>query len=194
MSNKNNKNKLKIKDNRHKRNGQLCVVPTPSSRTPQKSLLLDDKNIDINTVKSMRGKKSYSEIAKIQGLYICITAGIRKFRQENRDSTFADLYVYLQDNFPTVFQNMSSNASNVAKIISADPQWSQAYFCNLSLIELAEQRMSEVLTDETIDNSTKINAYDKVWKYEIAKRQMEKNTEKTEEDNNLSIKFTFGDE
>lgn len=194
MGRKNNRNQLKIKDNRNKRIGVLAVTPTPSARTPQKSLLLDDKNIDVNTVKSMRGGKSYSEKAKMQGLYICITAGIRKFRQENRDSTFADLYVYLQDNFPTVFENMSSNPSNVAKIISADPQWSQAYFCNLSLIELAEQRMSEVLTDESIDNNTKINAYDKVWKYEIAKRQMDKNTEKETDDNNLSIKFTFGEE
>lgn len=177
MGRKNNRNQLRIKDNRNKRTGVLAVVPTPSARTPKKSMLLDDKNIDANTVKSMKGGKSYSEKAKMAGLYICITAGIRKFRQENRDSTFADLYVYLQNNFPSVFSGMSSNASNVAKIISADPQWSQAYFCNLSLIELAEQRMSEVLTDESIDNNTKINAYDKVWKYELAKRQLDKEKE-----------------
>ena len=37
--------------------------------------------------------------------------------------------------------------------------------------------MSEVLTDESIDNNTKINAYDKVWKYELAKRQLDKDKE-----------------
>jgi len=196
MSSKNNRNKLKIRDNRNKRIGVLAVVPTPSARTPKKSMMLDDKNIDVNTVKSMKGGKSYSEKAKMQGLYICITAGIRKFRQENRDSTFSDLYVYLQENFPTVFQNMSSNASNVAKIISADPQWSQAYFCNLSLIELAEQRMSEVLTDESIDNSTKINAYDKVWKYELAKRQLDKDQAQNNDDNKveLNVNISVGDD
>lgn len=184
--NKNN-NKLRIKDNRNKRIGQLAVVPTPSARTPKKSMLLDDKNIDVNSVQSMKGGKSYSERAKMQGLHICISAGIRKFRQENRDSTFADLYVYLQNNFPSVFNGMSAHPSNVAKIISADKDWSQAYFCNLSLIELAEQRMSEVLTDESIDNNTKINAYDKVWKYELAKRQLDKDQTQNNEDNKVEL-------
>jgi len=191
----NKKNKLKIRDNRNKRAGQLAVTPCPSSRTPKKSLLMDDKNIDMNSVNKMRGHKSYSEKAKMQGLYIAVTAGIRKFRQENRDSTFADLYNYLQDNFPTVFEGMSSHPSNVSKIIGADPQWSQAYFCNLSLIELAEQRMSEVLNDENIDNNTKIAAYDKVWKVEIAKRQLDKDTDKNVDDNNkVEIVFTMNDE
>jgi hypothetical protein len=184
--NKNN-NKLRIKDNRNKRIGQLAVVPTPSARTPQKSLMLDNKNIDVNSVQSMKGGKSYSEKAKMQGLYITITASIRKFREANRDSTFSQLYQHLIDNFPTVFENMSSHPSNVSKIISADPQWSQAYFCNLSLIELAEQRMSEVLTDESIDNSTKINAYDKVWKYELAKRQLDKDQTQNNEDNKVEL-------
>lgn len=196
MGRKNNRNQLRIKDNRNKRIGQLAVVPTPSARTPKKSMLLDDKSIPEEKVNSMKGGKSYSERAKKQGLYICIAAGIRKFRQENRDSTFSDLYVYLQENFYSVFGNMSSHPSNVAKIISADPQWSQAYFCNLSLIELAEQRMSEVLTDESIDNNTKINAYDKVWKYELAKRQLDKEQTQNNEDNKveLNVNISVGDD
>ena len=191
--NKNN-NKLRIKDNRNKRIGQLAVVPTPSARTPQKSLMLDNKNIDVNSVQSMKGGKSYSEKAKMQGLYITITASIRKFREANRDSTFSQLYQHLIDNFPTVFENMSSHPSNVSKIISADPQWSQAWFCNLSLVELAEQRMLEVLTKEDIDDSTKIIAYDKVKKYAIAEKQMEQAQKESSNNNDIEIQFTFSDE
>ena len=174
--NKNN-NKLKIRDNRNKRIGQLAVVPCSSARTPIKSQMLDDKNIDVKDVQSMKGAKSFSQKAKEQGLYICICASIRKFREANRDSTFSQLYQHLIDNFPSVFEGMSSHPSNISKYISGDAGWSQAWFCNLSLIELAEQRMSEVLTDESIDNNTKINAYDKVWKYELAKRALDKEKE-----------------
>lgn len=168
------KNKLSIKDNRNKRAGNLSVVPASSAKASLKSQLLDDKNIPVEQVAKMCGRDSYTSKAKMQGLYIAITASIRKFRQENRDSGFDALRTHLIENFPTVFEGISQYAGNVGKIISADPQWCNAYYNNLSLIELAEQRMSEVLNKEDIDDNLKVSAYDKVWKYELAKRALDK--------------------
>lgn len=188
------KNRLNIKDNRNKRAGTLSVVPAKSAKPSIKSGLLDDKRIPVEAVKSLPGRESYSFKAKSQGLYIAITASIRKFRQENRDSGFDALRTHLLDNFPTVFEGISQYSGNVGKVISGDPQWCNAYYNNLSLIELAEQRMSEVLNKENIDDNLKISAYDKVWKYELAKRELEKTKEETTDNNNLEINFTFNDE
>lgn len=188
------KNRLNIKDNRNKRAGTLSVVPAKSAKPSIKSQLLDDKRIPVEAVKSLPGRESYTFKAKSQGLYIAITASIRKFRQENRDSGFDALRTHLLDNFPTVFEGISQYSGNVGKIISGDPQWCNAYYNNLSLIELAEQRMSEVLNKENIDDNLKISAYDKVWKYELAKRELEKTKEETTDNNNLEINFTFNDE
>lgn len=188
------KNRLNIKDNRNKRAGTLSVVPAKSAKPSIKSGLLDDKRIPVEAVKSLPGRESYSFKAKSQGLYIAITASIRKFRQENRDSGFDALRTHLLDNFPTVFEGISQYAGNVGKIISGDPQWCNAYYNNLSLIELAEQRMSEVLNKEDLEDNIKISAYDKVWKYELAKRELEKTKEETTDNNNLEINFTFSDE
>lgn len=190
------KNKLNIRDNRNKRSGNLSVVPAKSAKTSLKSQLLDDKNIPIEQVKSMCGRDSYTAKAKMQGLYIAITASIRKFRQENRDSGFDALRNHLLENFPTVFEGISQYAGNLGKIISADPQWSNAYYNNLSLIELAEQRMSEVLNKEDIEDSLKVSAYEKVWKYELAKRQIE-NDQSINKDNNkieLNVNISVEDD
>lgn len=190
------KNKLKIKDNRNKRAGNLSVIPAQSAKTSVKSQMLDDKNIPIEQVNSMAGRDSYTAKAKKQGLYIAITASIRKFRQENRDSSFDALRTHLLENFPTVFEGISTYPGNVGKIISGDPQWSNAYYNNLSLIELAEQRMSEVLNKEDIDDNLKVSAYDKVWKYELAKRQLDKEQSQENEDNKveLNVNISVGDD
>jgi hypothetical protein len=158
--------------------------------------MLDDKNIPVEQVAKMCGRDSYTSKAKMQGLYIAITASIRKFRQENRDSGFDALRTHLLENFPTVFEGISQYAGNVGKIISADPQWCNAYYNNLSLIELAEQRMSEVLNKEDIDDNLKISAYDKVWKYELAKRQLDKEQTQNNEDNKveLNVNISVGDD
>lgn len=181
------KNKLSIKDNRNKRAGNLSVVPASSAKASLKSQLLDDKNIPVEQVAKMCGRDSYTAKAKTQGLYIAITASIRKFRQENRDSGFDALRTFLLENYPSVFEGLSKYAGNVGKIISADPQWCNAYYNNLSLIELAEQRMSEVLNKEDIDDNLKVSAYDKVWKYELAKRQLDKEQSQENENNRVEL-------
>lgn len=181
------KNKLSIKDNRNKRAGNLSVIPAHSAKTSVKSQMLDDKNIPIEQVNSMAGRDSYTAKAKKQGLYIAITASIRKFRQENRDSSFDALRTFLLENYPSVFDGISQYAGNVGKIISADPQWCNAYYNNLSLIELAEQRMSEVLNKEDIDDNLKVSAYDKVWKYELAKRQLDKEQSQDNGNNRVEL-------
>lgn len=182
--------KLGIKNNRNKRAGTLAVTPCPSvaKQGPKKSLLLDDKNIDTDVVNHICGAKSFSQKAKEQGLYIAICAGIRKFRQDNRDSTFKQLRVYLVENFPTVFENISEHESNVSKMIAGDRGFSQAYFSSgLTLLELAEQRMYEVLEKEELEDNIKINAFDKVTKWEQAKYQLDK--EQSQENGNNRVEL-----
>lgn len=180
--------KLRNKDNRNKRAGTLAVTPCPSAakKEPKKSLMLDDKNIDVDVVNHIRGAKSFSQKAKEQGLYIAICTGIRKFRQANRDSTFKQLRVYLVDTFPSVFMTLSEHESNVSKMIAGDRGWSQAYFSSgLTLIELAEQRMYEVLEKEELEDNIKISAFDKVTKWEQARKEME--TEQINSDNKIEL-------
>ena len=47
--------------------------------------------------------------------------------------------------------------------------------------------MSEVLNKEDIDDNLKISAYDKVWKYELAKREMEK--EQSQDNGNSKVEL-----
>ena len=47
--------------------------------------------------------------------------------------------------------------------------------------------MSEVLNKEDIDDNLKVSAYDKVWKYELAKRQLDKEHTQNNEDNKVEL-------
>lgn len=178
--------KLSVANSRYKRRGQLAVAPTPSAYQAKRTKLLDDKRNDMDKVNSLGGRKSYSQIAKTQGLYISICSAIRWFKQNNQDCTFKSLYVYLHSQFPTVFEKEDMHESNFAKIISGDTGWSQAYFSR-SLLELAEQRMSEVLNADYLDDNTKMVAYDKVWKVELAKRQLDAEQSVENKDNKVEL-------
>lgn len=187
-----------FKNSKYKRDARLAVTPTISGakREPKKAAILDKVDTNLDSVANIVGRKSYGQKAREQGLYINICAGIRKFRQENRDSTFAELAIFLKDNYPTIFDNdnIIKYPQNLSKVIAGDRGWSSAYFSSgLTLIELAEQRMYEVLEDEDIDNKDKITAYDKVMRYDLARRELEKENSSDVEQMDMNVTLNFGD-
>lgn len=175
------------------RDGRLAVHPNTLNQSVvlKKADLLDDKE-QMFDVPHMAGRKSYVQKAKEQGLYFLIKAQIRKYRIENKDSSYADLYKYIQPIFPTVFDDEDMNAGNFKKKIEQDVGWTNAFYCCQSeLIDLANERMYEVLLKEGLDDKDIINAYDKVKKYALAEKQLNSDNENEDE----SIMFGFrGDE
>ena len=189
--------KNKNKQDKYRRDARLSVVPPKSgkAKTYKKAEMLDNKDIDDSAVSHIVGRKSYGQKAREQGLYIVICSAIRKFRQENRDCTFADLNVFLQENFPSVFETIFNYPQNLSKIISGDKGWCAAYYSSgLTLIELAEQRMYEVLEKEELDDGLKINAYDKVFKYELARKEMEADQNNTDNKLEFNVNISVEDD
>lgn len=156
------------------RDGRLAVQPNTLNKSVvlKKADMLDDKETMFD-VPHTAGRKSYVQKAKEQGLYFLIKAQIRKFRIENKDSSAADLYAYIQPMFPTVFDDEDMNAGNFKKKIEQDEGWCNAYYCCQSeLIDLANDRMYELLSKDDVADKDIINAYDKIKKYELAEKQL----------------------
>lgn len=175
------------------RDGRLAVHPNTLNQSVvlKKADLLDDKE-QMFDVPHMAGRKSYVQKAKEQGLYFLIKAQIRKYRIENKDSSYADLYKYIQPIFPTVFDDEDMNAGNFKKKIEQDVGWTNAFYCcQTELIDLANDRMYDILSSEKTDDKTIVAAYDKVMKYALAEKQLNSDNENEDE----SIIFGFrGDE
>lgn len=175
------------------RDGRLAVQPNPLNQSVvlKKADMLNDKE-KMFTVPHTAGRKSYIQKAKEQGLYLLIKAQIRKFRVANKDSSYADLYKYIQPLFPTVFDDEDMNAGNFKKKIEQDEGWSNAFYCcQTELIDLANDRMYDILSSEKTDDKTIVAAYDKVMKYDLAKKQLEQGVGTDDTDDN-SIVFGFG--
>ena len=156
------------------RDGRLAVQPNTLNKSVvlKKADMLDDKETMFD-VPHTAGRKSYVQKAKEQGLYFLIKAQIRKFRIENKDSSAADLYAYIQPLFPTVFDDKDMNAGNFKKKIEQDAGWCNAFYCCQSeLIDLANDRMYELLSKDDVADKDIINAYDKVKKYALAEKQL----------------------
>ena len=156
------------------RDGRLAVQPNTLNQSVvlKKADMLDDKETMFD-VPHTAGRKSYVQKAKEQGLYFLIKAQIRKFRIENKDSSAADLYAYIQPLFPTVFDDKDMNAGNFKKKIEQDAGWCNAFYCCQSeLIDLANDRMYELLSKDDVADKDIINAYDKIKKYALAEKQL----------------------
>ncbi len=149
------------------RDGRLAVQPNTLNQSVvlKKADMLDDKEEMFNVPHTV-GRKSYVQKAKEQGLYFLIKAQIRKYRIANKDSSYADLYKYIQPMFPTVFDDEDMNAGNFKKKIEQDEGWSNAFYCcQTELIDLANDRMYELLSKDSLDDDKVLSAYDKVNKY-----------------------------
>ena len=92
--------------------------------------------------------------------------------------------------FPTVFDDKDMNAGNFKKKIEQDEGWSNAFYCcQTELIDLAKDRMYEVLSKDGLDDDKVLSAYDKVMKYALAEKQLRT------DDEDETIVFGFrGDE
>ena len=156
------------------RDGRLAVQPNTLNQSVvlKKADMLDDKEEMFNVPHTV-GRKSYVQKAKEQGLYFLIKAQIRKYRIANKDSSYSDLYKYIQPMFPTVFDDEDMNAGNFKKKIEQDEGWSNAFYCcQTELIDLAKDRMYELLSKDGLDDDKVLSAYDKVMKYALAERQL----------------------
>lgn len=134
--------------------------------------MYDDKEKE-EELKHKAGRKSYVFKAKEQGLYFSIKHHIRNFRAEHKDTGFKELYEFIQPLFPSVFpKNM--NSGNFGTHIQQDKGWCSAYYSsNGTLLDLAEERLWDVLENETTEAKDIINAYDKVKRYSLAEKQIE---------------------
>ena len=156
------------------RDGRLAVQPNTLNQSVvlKKADMLDDKEEMFNVPHTV-GRKSYVQKAKEQGLYFLIKAQIRKYRIANKDSSYADLYKYIQPMFPTVFDDEDMNAGNFKKKIEQDEGWSNAFYCcQTELIDLANDRMYELLSKDGLDDDKVLSAYDKVMKYALAQKEI----------------------
>ena len=156
------------------RDGRLAVQPNTLNQSVvlKKADMLDDKEEMFNVPHTV-GRKSYVQKAKEQGLYFLIKAQIRKYRIANKDSSYADLYKYIQPMFPTVFDDEDMNAGNFKKKIEQDEGWSNAFYCcQTGLIDLAKDRIYELLSKDGLDDDKVLSAYDKVMKYALAEKQI----------------------
>ena len=176
------------KSKSNKRNARLTVAPSPANQKQCiKSEMSDDKE-KLLQVASMPGRKGYAEKCKTSGIFIRVCAHIRKFRTENPDSSFMDLYKELHSAYPFVFDKDPKDmyGNNFQKVIEAEPKWCNAYYCNKTqLIELARQRVYEVLEKDEIEDAIAIRAFDTVMKYEIA----ESNAEVDDDSNDITFGF-----
>ena len=174
-----------------KRSATLATVNAVKTRVNKKSAMLDN-NEEIHCV----GRIGYAEKCKKLGIFYQVTVSIQDFRQDYPNSSYVDLYKYLHDTFPCVFDTDPSKvySGNVSKFINNEPDWSKAYFCyKRDLIKIAEYRIGNILEDDGTDDATVIKAYDTLKKYENDKAKdaaaISEETVNTLESIKLGLKF-----
>ena len=170
------------------RDARLATSGNPNQRTNKKSEMLAQNPEDPKAIHSV-GRKGYAEKARLSGVFLNVCITIKKFRQENPNSSYIDLYKELHKVYPWVFSEDPSKvySGNVSKMINNETEWQKWYFCGQEdLIAMAEYRISQILHDEDAEDNTIIRAYDTLKKYEVNK------------ENNININnevvFTIEDE
>ena len=150
----------------------------------QKSKALDKGNFDSST----SGKRGYAEKCKLQGVFLRVTISIKEYRMAHPNSTFSDVWEYLHELYPYIFVKTREQVygSNVQKMIEAEPQWCEAYYCGKEdLIKMAEYRISKILENPNLKDTDLIKLYDTLKKYEAEQNADEYN-------DNDEITFTLG--
>lgn len=170
------------------RDAKLAIAPNPNYQKQAVKSAMSDSN-DIGVVCHTPGRKGFMEKLKTRGLFYRCVADVKRYKQSNQDASFLQLYIYLQEKYPDIFDtpvNKKTTGSNFKKVIDAEPLMSSAWYGDYnSLIDLAEIRLYEVLTKDDIEPSISIRAYDTLKKYEEVKID--------EEDDSNKIVFGFSD-
>ena len=158
------------------RNANIAVTPREVRRESKKAEAVNS-GVDPFDESLKHGKNGYAFKAMQSGDYRTVGAVIKQFRQENPDSTYVQVYDALHKRFPWIFEREAKDmySGNISEFINKDKLWRSCYFINKAeLIALAEIRISEILNDESTEDKVVISAYDKLKKYELAEKQLEK--------------------
>lgn len=123
-----------------------------------------------------RGKQSYVEKSIKSGDYKRIAVCIQKYREENPDSTYMEVYSELHNKFAHIFGIPVDKiwASNVSKIINSDKLWSDAYWAVESdILSLAKIRISQELNKDDADPLFALKTYDIIKKHSIEEKKLD---------------------
>jgi hypothetical protein len=150
------------------RDQRLAVCrPVEAPEPAKKALLADDDNYNGSHI---NGRKSLIEQIKVQGLYLRVLSNTRKYRIENPNSSYKDLYIYLHTLYPHIFDNLNVYGSNFAKIVESDAKWSAAYWsCKNDIADMIDLQTIMLLQREDLEQSTIVRLYD----IEIKRKQVE---------------------
>lgn len=156
------------KKNNKIRDRRLAVSkPVEPPKPAMKAELAD--NDDYNG-SHLKGKKSLIEKIKTQGVYIRVLSNTRKFRIENPNTSYKDLYLYLNTLYPTIFDNLDVYGSNFRKIVESDAKWSSAYWSSKNDIEeMIDLQTAMLLQRDDLEQSTIVKLYD----IEVKRKQLE---------------------
>lgn len=174
------------------RNGTLGVSPPNSVRKSKKSEQVDN-GVPIDNANLKHGRPGFAIRAKQMGIHRNVAVVIQAYRDKNPDSTYADVYIVLHERFPNLFSKPLEKmyAGNISKIIHSDTLWSKAYFCNSEeLIANAKLRILDLLNNDKTEGSVVLSAYDKLEKWDIARKQMQSENSDNTNDNNIPT-FVF---
>lgn len=162
MSKSNKKKNNSIRDRR------LAVSrPVEPPKLAMKAELADDDNYNGSILK---GKKSLIEKLKVQGIYYRVLSNTRKYRIDNPNSTYKELYLHLNTLYPTVFDNLDVYGSNFRKIVESDEKWSAAYWSSKNDIsDMIDLQTIMLLQREDLEQSTIVKLYD----IEVKRKQLE---------------------
>lgn len=180
------------KKNNKIRDRRLAVSkPVEPPKPAMKAELAD--NDDYNG-SHLKGKKSLIEKIKTQGVYIRVLSNTRKYRIENPNTSYKDLYLYLNTLYPTIFDNLDVYGSNFRKIVESDAKWSSAYWSSKNDIEeMIDLQTAMLLQRDDLEQSTIVKLYDLELKRKQLAEQVENNNINSEDNYNINISITGGE-
>lgn len=151
----------------------LAVVP---NENVYKSKRLDAIRKGADPYEKAKGRTSYSVKAVQAGVFHKVAGAILSYKKENPTASYMELYNdVLHERFGYIFDEEEMYSGNVSKIVNSVQEWSDAWFFNQSeLVGLAESRLYQLLGKDDIDDKTVISAYDKIKKYEVVNKELDK--------------------
>lgn len=174
------------------RDQRLAVCrPVEAPEPAKKALLADDDNYDGSHI---NGRKSLIEQIKVQGLYLRVLSNTRKYRIENPNTSYKELYMYLHTLYPHIFDNLNVYGSNFAKIVESDTKWSAAYWsCKNDIEDMIDLQTIMLLQREDLEQSTIVRLYEIELKRKQLEAQSEANNISVEDNYNININITGGE-
>jgi len=156
------------KKNNKIRDRRLAVTkPVEAPKPAKKAELADDNKYNGS---HLLGRKSLIEQIKVQGLYLRVLSNTRKYRIENPNTSYKDLYLYLHTLYPHIFDNLNVYGSNFAKIVESDAKWSAAYWSSKDdIADMIDLQTIMLLQREDLEQSTIVKLYD----LELKRKQLE---------------------